>query len=357
MPRLILIGHIGLTLLVAWAAALLFAWAKLPLPYMLGPMTATMLVSLFTPFRMLESRVLDQPGRAVIGLAIGAAFVPEIAGRLLAFAPSLLLLAAFLTLCTYISYVAQRRWLGVDATTSFFAALPGGAASMTLISQAMGANAPIVALLHSVRLFVLVSLVPNMVLWIDPQASLHLPPERPMAVYDLAVWGDYAILAVAAVIATWIGRKVRLPSPSLLGAMIFSALLYSTDIVHAPLPDAIVNFAQLLCGIQLGNGFRREDRARVMRLGGFNVAVIGVLIGLSALIATAMHELTGISYSLVLLAFTPGGLTEMSVMAYVMGLPVEFVAVHHVMRVLLVPIVAPALFKFVLARRKPPDSG
>jgi hypothetical protein len=357
VSRLTVIGHIGLTLLIAWAGAIVFAWAKLPLPYMLGPMTVTMLISLFTPFRMLESKMLDQPGRAVIGLAIGAAFVPEIAGHLLAFTPSLLLLVGFLTLCTYLAFVAQRRWLGIDSTTSFFAALPGGAASMTLISQSMGANAPIVALLHAVRLFVLVSLVPNMVLWIDPQASLHAPPARPMTVYDLAVWGDYAILVVAAIAATWVGGRMRLPSPSLLGAMIFSALLYSTDIVHAPLPDAVVNFAQLLCGIQLGNGFRREDRGRVVRMGGFNVVIMGVLVGLSALIAVAMHEATGIPYSLVLLAFTPGGLTEMSVMAYVMGLPVEFVAVHHVTRVLLVPIVAPAMFKFVVARRKPAEAG
>jgi membrane AbrB-like protein len=347
MPVPETLARLGLTLAIAFAGAEFFVWLGLPLPYMLGPMTVAMLVSMFTPIKLIEVKVLNMPGRSVIGLAIGSAFVPEIAGRLHAFLPSLIMLVTFLSLCAIISFYAQRRWLKIDPTTSFFAALPGGAASMILIGRSFGADGTIVGLLHGVRLFVLVAIVPNIVLWIDSNAGFtaHVPP--PVAFAAVETWIDYAILGAAGLAAARIGRLIRMPSPELLGAMIVSALLYSTDIVHAHLPNMLVNVAQLLIGVTLGNGFKREDRARVVRMGGFNAVVMTVLIALSGVLAVILHSLTGVPYSLILLAFAPGGLTEMSVMAYTMGLPVEFVAVHHVTRVMLVPFAAPVFYRLL----------
>ncbi|MFT3953112.1 MAG: AbrB family transcriptional regulator [Piscinibacter sp.] len=59
-----------------------------------------------------------------------------------------------------------------------------------------------------------------------------------------------------------------------------------------------------------------------------------------------------------ILAYSPGGLAEMSLIAVSLHAEVAFVAAHHIVRVFLVMISAPAGSSSVIggpARRRPPD--
>jgi hypothetical protein len=47
----------------------------------------------------------------------------------------------------------------------------------------------------------------------------------------------------------------------------------------------------------------------------------------------------------VVLAFSPGGLAEMSLIALALGVETAFVATHHVARIGMIVIVAPLLFR------------
>ena len=70
----------------------------------------------------------------------------------------------------------------------------------------------------------------------------------------------------------------------------------------------------------------------------------------------ALHPLTGYSLTLLLLAFIPGGLTEMSLIALALGVDPAFVVTHHGVRVSLVVLIALPAFAWLTdgaARHRP----
>lgn len=53
-----------------------------------------------------------------------------------------------------------------------------------------------------------------------------------------------------------------------------------------------------------------------------------------------------------LLAFAPGGVAEMSLVALALGIDAAYVATHHVVRIFIIVVAAPLLFRLV---RRPED--
>ncbi|MCH9019696.1 MAG: AbrB family transcriptional regulator, partial [Proteobacteria bacterium] len=80
--------------------------------------------------------------------------------------------------------------------------------------------------------------------------------------------------------------------------------------------------------------------------------------------ATAIMLTTGVAFSLALnattdlpvaaltLAFAPGGLAEMSLIALALGIDPAFVSTHHVVRIFLVVILAPLAYRVIAARSR-----
>ncbi len=61
--------------------------------------------------------------------------------------------------------------------------------------------------------------------------------------------------------------------------------------------------------------------------------------------AAAMARITGNDLIELVLSYAPGGLAEMSIIALAVGGNVALVAVHHLVRVTLVMVIAPPLYR------------
>ena len=60
-----------------------------------------------------------------------------------------------------------------------------------------------------------------------------------------------------------------------------------------------------------------------------------------------LSELTGLPWYLITLAYAPGGLAEMSLVAFGIGQDVPFVATHHLCRIGMVILLAPLAFRLM----------
>ena len=105
--------------------------------------------------------------------------------------------------------------------------------------------------------------------------------------------------------------------------------------------------AQLVLGSAVGARFTGTPLALIGRtlLLGAGATVLMLLITLA--FGAALHPLTGYSLTLLLLAFIPGGLTEMSLIALAMGVDPAFVVTHHGVRVFLVVLIALPAFAWL----------
>jgi uncharacterized protein len=88
---------------------------------------------------------------------------------------------------------------------------------------------------------------------------------------------------------------------------------------------------------------------------------LGVALGASILMlvgtlgfSAALAPVAVLSFSALVLAFTPGGLAEMAVIALALGIDTAFVATYNVARVLAILVLAPIVFRVSGKRSRPP---
>jgi len=70
----------------------------------------------------------------------------------------------------------------------------------------------------------------------------------------------------------------------------------------------------------------------------------------AVLFASLVATLIGMPLTQAFLAFSPGGLTEMSLLTLAIGQDIAFVSVTHIVRITLVIAIAPAVFRLILRR-------
>ena len=341
-PPLQVLAAVVLGALAGWGAAAL----RLPLPWMLGPLFAVAVLRVCgVPLKPVSGG--RQFGQWAIGTAIGLGFTPAVLAELVRHAPLITLIALTSVALGLLAAAALQRWGGVGAATAFFAGLPGGASEMVVLAQRMGGATDRVAAAHALRVLVVVSLIPFALQhW---QAPLHAQLAAPAAWVD---WSRFPLLVAVSLVGVALFLLLKLSNPWILGALLGVGTLTACGVSLTALPGWLVNAAQLLLGLALGCRFSPDffrAAPRFMAVAASSTALILLLAGLLVL---GLGHWQGLPAASLLLAAAPGGMAEMGVTARELGLSVPMVTATHVIRVVLLTLVAPMLCRHYLAWRE-----
>src|SRR5207237_1786671 len=99
-------------------------------------------------------------GQVAIGIALGLYFSPQVGKYVLSHWVLLLGAGLFAIALGLLSGMILARLAGIDRSTAFFASVPGGAAEMTLLGERYGARPDRIALAQSLRILIVVFVVP-----------------------------------------------------------------------------------------------------------------------------------------------------------------------------------------------------
>jgi uncharacterized protein len=329
-----------------------FAALNLPLPWMLGALAVTTLASVGG----LELRVpelLRRPMIAVLGAMLGTTFTPERLDAALSWLPSLAALPLYVVVVGGLIFLYLRRCSDFDPTSAFFAASPGGLSEMIALSDQLGGDQRRVSLVHGARLLFIVSTVPFLARMFG-----YEPPDRPSGLELAFDATDLGLLAALGAGGYLLARWLRLPAATFVGPLLGSAAAHLLGWIAVDPPDVLMALAQLVLGSAVGARFSGTPLALVGRtlLLGAGATVIMLLITLA--FGGALSALTGNPLTLLLLAFIPGGFTEMSLIALAMGVDPAFVVTHHSVRVFLVVLIALPAFAWLkrAGRLEPADT-
>ncbi len=91
--------------------------------------------------------------------------------------------------------------------------------------------------------------------------------------------------------------------------------------------------------------------ARLPRLPAAAAGGTVVLLSATLVFAMALAQVTGLPVVALVLAFSPGGLAEMSLIAIAIGADAAFVATHHVVRIFMIVVIAPLAFRLMRRER------
>jgi membrane AbrB-like protein len=213
---------------------------------------------------------------------------------------------------------------------------------MIALSDQLGGDQRRVSLIHGARLLFIVSTIPFIA-----RIFGYQPAPWPSSLSVVVDPGDLALLAAPSGLGYLLARRLRLPAATFVGPLLGSAAAHLAGWIETEPPYLLMACAQLVLGSAVGARFTGTPLALIGRtlLLGAGATMLMLLITLA--FGAALHPLTGYSLTLLLLAFIPGGLTEMSLIALAMGVDPAFVVTHHGVRVFLVVLIALPAFAWL----------
>jgi membrane AbrB-like protein len=242
--------------------------------------------------------------------------------------------------------VFLERAARVDHATAFFSSAIGGAAEMVNLAERHGALVDRVALAHSLRLLVVVPLVPIAITLLGQSGTDDYRPV--VVVFDAA---QLALLAALALAGAFAWRRTRLPNPFMMGPLLLVIGLTAAGLVFSSIPSWMTNAAQVLLACNLGARFQQSFLREAPRFMAAVLASVAFMLVLATLLALGLAWSAGLMPATLLLACAPGGIAEMAITAKVLRVGVAFVTAAHVMRFVVVMLFTEPAYR-LLARRR-----
>ncbi len=319
----------------------------LPLPWMLGPMIgATIAAS--SGVRIYQPAVMVSLALPVVGVMLGSRITAELLAMAPEFAVTVAMLVPFVAASAAVSFTFYRRVAGMDNVTAYYAAMPGGLNDMMILGGAAGGDERRIALAHAARILCVIGFVALFFGLILGVRSSSVSGTW-LALSDIdatsAIW-----LLAAAILGLPLGKALRLPAPQMLGPMILSGVVHVAGWVAVAPPSVLFIAAQIILGLRIGTRFGDVPVrmiARDLALGAVS-SVLMILVALASALVVA--RISGIDLRQAFLAFSPGGFVEMSLLALAMGQEVAYVSLAHVVRIMLVILGAPLVFRRLAGR-------
>ena len=158
--------------------------------------------------------------------------------------------------------------------------------------------------------------------------------------------GPLAVLLVCAIVCGLIAAQLKIGAAEFAGSMIAGLFLSGTGVIEGAVPFWLAWPAFIATGVVIGTRFARIDRAFLRESVVAGLMVFSLSAAITAGAAFVVASGLGQPFGKMWLAFAPGGLDTMAVLAFSLGHDPAFVAGHQLLRFLGLCLVLP----FVLRR-------
>jgi len=330
-------------LLLGFGIALVGAWianvVRMPLPWLLGPLLLVAATRIWG-VRSTCTRPLRNAGQWVIGTSLGLYFTPYVAANLIEHYALVLVAIVYALILGFIGTWVLQRFAGLDFPSAWFGAAIGGASEMINLAERHRASTDLVASVHSLRVLMVVIIVPFSVQGLGiPGSDAVVPGPRLVHATGL-LW-----LVLGSCVLGMVFQRLRIPNPWVLGPMAFALALTVQGIELSALPQSVSWAGQLLIGWSLGNTYGPQFFQRAPRLSWIVALFTLVMLILSAGLAWLAVMVTDLPFATLVLGLVPGGIAEMTITAKVLELGVPLVTALHVMRMLAVMLLAEPVYR------------
>ena len=250
------------------------------------------------------------------------------------------LCVVMVTACSMMASNFISRW---PRPTALLAAVPGSMAYILSVSLSLGADPPRVVIVQMIRVIFLVVLLP---LVIVIESGAHLG----------AVGGVVDPPLGAARRRHRVGRgglvftRLKMGGGMIFGSMLASGFIHGTGLATGRVPFEITLVGQIMIGAWAGSRFAGFDWALFGRTIVASTLAIGTSLGVSLAFAMFASKFLGMPFGATMIAYAPGGLEAMVVLALGLGIDPLFVSAHHFARYFLINLTLPFLIRYLMRR-------
>lgn len=344
-----------LTLAIGIVGGYLADKKKIPAAFMIGALFAVAIFNIVTDRAFLPTsfKFITQ---VATGTFIGSKFRTEDVKMLRkVIIPGMVMVVLMIAFSFILSFI-MSHFLGIDYMTSFFATAPGGIMDISLIAYDFKANTSQVALLQLIRLISVISFVPfftkkcyerskNKKETFEKEIEIENEKDEEERTLNKSE-KSLTFTLIIGIIGGIIGYFSHLPAGTMSFAMAFVAFFnVRTQKAYMPLP--LRKIIQTFGGALIG---ARVTLADVVALKTLVLPIILIIVGfclMNVLVGFFLYKITKFSLSTALLSASPGGMSDISLMAEDLGANGPQVASMQFLRAISIVGVYPLIIKLL----------
>jgi uncharacterized protein len=315
--------------------------AKLPAGWLAGAM-------MFAATAALAGRTIALPAALTracsitLGITIGGVVTPETLRGMATWPLSIVGVTLAMAASTFATVIYLTRVHGWSTPTAIFAGTPGGLAQVMALATQEGRGCDIrgVAMVQTLRVIILTVCVPAVLSLAGLAGPARLPASA-VTVADAPV--QFAILVGVSVVVALALLRLGFPGGLIFGPLMVSAILHGGAFISVTMPfplavAAMVGLGTVAGGRFTGTPFRLLLGYLGAALGSFVVSLVvagAIGAGVTALVSLPLPD--------VIVAYAPGAVDAMMILALALHLDPIFVGAHHLTRVFVVSLALPIL--------------
>ncbi|MFJ2827276.1 AbrB family transcriptional regulator [Streptomyces sp. NPDC087263] len=335
----------------------------LPSPYLLAALLVGAALSLSGLVRDRLPEAANRSSQAVAGALMGSYLTPAA----LAAAAPLALPLTVVTVATLVLSVTVAWCLAcrgrITRPSAVLGMAPGGSAAIVTCADELGADVRLVAFTQYLRVGLVASTAPLVARWLaSPPADAGATAPgggNPVGrLLPLVAGSDQdaglVVLALVAVCGAHAGRRLRLPTPVLIGPMMVALAATMSGLLPGFAPTGVLqNGVFVLVGLDVGVRFTRATVVRVRSLlPSLVAATAAVCLGCAGM-AWVFAKATGSPVVDAYLATTPGGINAVLATAVTSHADVALVSTVQSLRLLIVVLAMPWVIRLVVPSGHP----
>ena len=331
-----------IVIIISIPSALLADFFNIPLAWMIGPMIAVSIAAL-NGFKIFMPKLALSSILIILGLHIGNYIDQNLLNQMVSWIWTTIIMLGYIIVSILIVSKYLQKFSGYKEKTSIFSAAPGALGPLMILAEYEKSDLSQVATAHLIRLIIIITIFPFIIVNLSTSGSLELQKFDYMSQNH---W-DLVLLIIASLIFIFFFDKAKVPAALLSGTLVASGVLQIFDIASYKLPDASINFCLLILGASVGCRFANKTVKEVANnsFHGLVATILLVLLGLvAAFIATFFVDN---NFLTLILSFCPGGIYEVAVIAIAYDLEPDFVAFHHIIRLLFILFIVPMILRLI----------
>ena len=332
------------TILIGFIGGYIGVIINLPLPWLLGSLGINLLIS-FTKFNLSFSSKLLNPVFLFIGIILGGTLNVTLLYKIHLWLLSSIAMLIYVIISTIIVSYYFIKICKFEKIISILAALPGAFVpiSAALLEIENKHNHKKVIIPQATRVIFIVCMLP--IIFVYQKGFVQMKGFNYENIYNLKYYLEIILLCILCFFGSKLVKRLNIPSPTLIAAMMISGFLYTFEIVNSRFPDIFINIAFVFLGTALGSRLNGLKIKELLFFSFHGIVMSMILMIIAAITAYVLQILFGFDFLPTFLSFTPGGIHEMVIISVAYNIDPIFVSYHHFLRIIIIVLLLPFLLK------------
>jgi len=329
-------------ILISMPSAIVAEYFNIPLAWFVGPMVITSVAAL-SGIKVIMPKIVLSFILIILGLHIGNYIDQNLFNQIINWVWTSIIMLIYIIICMIVVAKYLQKFANYDEKASIFSAAPGALGPLMILAENAKTDLSQVATSHLIRLIIIITVIPFIIVNNTNTETLLIDDFDYIAQNHI----NLILLIIASLFFIFVFDKIKIPAALLSGTLFASGLLQITDIASYKLPDETINFCLLILGASVGCRFAEKTVKEIANNSLHSIVATTILVVLGLIAAYVATFFVDTNILTLILSFSPGGIYEVAVIAIAFDLDPDFVAFHHIIRLLFILLTVPVFLRIL----------